>query len=182
MKHFIRAGIWSRKPDLSRTTSKRQQSKFRIIVLTIFLKEYSAIIPGLRSYINAFQGSSTEQSALEAMQTIERLLQSGSDDPIVQQDFLIMNDASEIVRLLYSIGFLGINETGAESFIFCHDGRGPDRKFEPKDMIVTIHVIGLRSIVLGQPLSLTLRRTFMMNMISRCHQKPPRLEMLGLLD
>lgn len=99
-------------------------------------KEYIAILPGLTNYIAAFHGRNPEMTVEEVQTLLERLLSAGSDDPVVQQDFIILEDAGTIVRGLYSVGFLGVRDPSAGKFVFCHDGRAPDRDFTGHDRIL----------------------------------------------
>ena len=43
---------------------------------------------------------------------------------------------SDIVRLLYSIGFLGIRDHTTGSYVFCHDGRSPDKEIQGSDRVL----------------------------------------------
>lgn len=99
-------------------------------------KEYVAILPGLAQYVAAFHGRNPELRVEEAQSLIERLLSTGSDDPIVQQDFLILENAQAVLRGLYSVGFLGVRDPSAGTFVFCHDGRTPDREFTGADRVL----------------------------------------------
>lgn len=99
-------------------------------------KEYIAILPGLSNYIAAFHGRDPEMTVEEVQVLLERLLIAGSEDSVVQQDFIILEDARTIVRGLYSIGFLGVRDPSAGKFVFCHDGRAPDRDFSGHDRIL----------------------------------------------
>ena len=99
-------------------------------------KEYVAILPGLTSYIAAFHGRNPEMTVDETQTLLEKILSAGSDDSMVQQDFIILEDARTIVRGLYSIGFLGVRDPSAGKFVFCHDGRAPDRDFSGHDRIL----------------------------------------------
>lgn len=99
-------------------------------------KEYVAVLPGLHNYIGVFHGKDPQQSVDVTRDLIHEMLTSGSNDPVVQQDFLILEDANSVIRGLYSVGFLGIREPTSGNFIFCHDGRAPDREFAVGDQIL----------------------------------------------
>lgn len=99
-------------------------------------KEYEAILPGLNGFISAFHGQSPEMTVGDAYELIHKVLESGSDDPMVQQDFFILEDAQSVLRGLYSVGFLGVREPSAGTFVFCHDGRAPDREFSRPDRVL----------------------------------------------
>ena len=99
-------------------------------------KEYDAILPGLGGYISAFHGCDPDMTVEDAQKLIEEILYRGSDDPHVQQDFFIMEDSKSVLRGLFSIGFLGIRDGSAGTFVFCHDGRAPDREFSAPDRVL----------------------------------------------
>ena len=95
-------------------------------------KEYSAIVPALEHYISIFRGRNPELIVELLIVEFTRILESESDDSLVLQDFLITGP-NDVLRILYSIGFLGVRDSVTGSYIFCHDGRSPDRKFEKSD-------------------------------------------------
>ena len=99
-------------------------------------KEYSAILPGLSDYTGAFEGGTPHIIASAACKEIEGILEAGSEDPKIQQDFLILDDAMNVLRSLYSIGFLGVKNRATGTFVFCHDGRAPDQDFGVDDTIL----------------------------------------------
>ncbi len=99
-------------------------------------KEYDAILPGLASYIGAFDGGSAELTFDETMELLGGLLERGSDIPIVQQEFDILDNPLDLLSGLYSIGFLGIREGSEGAFVFCHDGRAADREFVAPDRVL----------------------------------------------
>jgi hypothetical protein len=99
-------------------------------------KEYEAILPSLRVYISVFQGGSPELDVAELTATIEALLVEGSQNPAIQQDFLILEDAKAVIRGLYSIGFLGVRDSISGKYVFCHDGRAPNREFAVGDKVL----------------------------------------------
>jgi hypothetical protein len=99
-------------------------------------KEYGAILPGLERYIGAFQGRSPELELNVLASLIENLLSRGSTDSKIQQDFFILEDSKAVIRGLYSVGFLGVRDPGTGKFVFCHDGRAPDREFIMGDKVL----------------------------------------------
>ena len=99
-------------------------------------KEYDAILPGLPAYISMFNGCDPNIEVEKAHKLLEGMLGAGSDRPIVQQEFDIFENAREILRALYSIGFVGVRDAVAGTFVFCHDGRAPDREFSDPDRIL----------------------------------------------
>ena len=99
-------------------------------------KEYFTILPGLSNYIAAFHGHNPDMTVGEAQSKIDTVISEGSDDPLIKQDYFILEDGKTVIQSLYSIGFLGIRDGTAGTFIFCHDGRAPDREFSAPDRIL----------------------------------------------
>jgi hypothetical protein len=99
-------------------------------------KEYDAILPGLDGFIAAFHGRSPDMTVDDALALLGKVLAKGSEDPLIAQDFLILGDAQSALRGLYSIGFLGVRDGSAGTFVFCHDGRAPDREFTTPDRVL----------------------------------------------
>ncbi|MEQ1867409.1 MAG: hypothetical protein ABL996_22455, partial [Micropepsaceae bacterium] len=99
-------------------------------------KEYSAILPSLSRHISLFRDKAPERNVVEVTGVIEALIDGGSSDTLVQQDFYILEDAKSVIRGLYSIGFLGIREPSTGRIVFCHDGRAPDREFSVGDAVL----------------------------------------------
>lgn len=94
------------------------------------IKEYLAIVPGLEEYIAIFRDRSPELEASQAVRYIEERLAEGSNDSYVQQDFFILESAQAVLQALFSVGVLGLRDSTTGAFVFCHDGRLPDRSFE----------------------------------------------------
>lgn len=99
-------------------------------------KEYSRILPGLDRYVGAFRGRNPECTIQEAIGLIEDLLSKGDENVAVQQDFLILEDARSVLKALYSIGFIGVQLPELGTFVFCHDGRFSNVRFEVNDKIL----------------------------------------------
>ncbi|MGE0467598.1 MAG: ATP-binding protein [Steroidobacteraceae bacterium] len=100
------------------------------------IKEYSGIIPGLRTYVALFEGRPAERNVGDIIRASDALLTSGSSDSRIQQDFFILEDATSVIRGLYSVGFLGVRDPTTGRFVFCHDGRAPDREFAVGDAVL----------------------------------------------
>ena len=99
-------------------------------------KEYHAILPGLDSFTSAFHGCDPNMTVEDAQKLLEQVLHKGSGDPYVQQEYFILEDSKSVLRGLYSIGFLGIRDGSAGTFVYCHDGRAPDREFSSPDRVL----------------------------------------------
>lgn len=100
------------------------------------IKEYSAHLPGLDKLVRAFSSGSPSLSLVQAKEIISDVLCREFEDPRVTQQFEIFSDSSEALRALYSVGYLGIKEIDSSNYVFCHDGRKPDRDFSAADRLM----------------------------------------------
>ena len=99
-------------------------------------KEYVTILPGLDGFIAAFHGLNPEMTVQDAHSLLDNVVAKGSDDSVVQQEFLILENAQAALRALYCVGFVGVRDPAADTFVFCHDGRAPDREFTAPDGVL----------------------------------------------
>lgn len=100
-------------------------------------KEYSAIFPSVAKATRCFANGAPELTSADALARLDVLSSTNqwNDDPFGQQDYLILKSEG-LLRALYSVGFLGIHDPVSNTFAFCHDGRSPDKEFQPADRIL----------------------------------------------
>jgi len=120
--------IFSHIQDTGRTISRNRLEDLK--------KEYEHIFPGLAQLIAAFHGGSPDRTVEDTVNLINGVLNKGSDDPKVAQSFFILDEAKTVIRSLYSVGFLGVRDGSTGAFVFCHDGRSPDREFSSPDRVL----------------------------------------------
>lgn len=101
-------------------------------------KEYEYIFPSLEEFTSVFNGSPSELTISLAASRVEGVLEREDYAKDKQQDIFIIGTAGEVLQRLYSVGFLGLYNDGSTSFVFCHDGKDPDRDFND-DARVLIH-------------------------------------------
>lgn len=99
-------------------------------------REYTATLPGLPLYVSIFHNKNPRLELSTFNKLIEDMFSRGSENPIVQQDLNILGDSNAIIRALSSVGFLGVLDNVSGRFIFCHDGRAPDREFNIGDELL----------------------------------------------
>lgn len=104
--------------------------------LTDLHKEYESIFPGLSMLSVAFSGHSPELAVQDATDTINSVLSKDEYGPSVQQEFALFRKAEDQIRNLYSVGFFGIKDNESGAFVFCHDGKQPDREFQGGDRVL----------------------------------------------
>ncbi|MEN8131999.1 MAG: ATP-binding protein [Pseudomonadota bacterium] len=99
-------------------------------------KEYSAIFPGLSLFTATFSNKNPEMSVAEAANTVSSVLSQDSYDPKIQQQVAIFQTPIDVMRDLYRVGFLGVLDDASSNYIFCHDGRDPNKEFEETGKIL----------------------------------------------
>ncbi|GAA5168692.1 P-loop ATPase, Sll1717 family [Viridibacterium curvum] len=92
-------------------------------------KEYSAVFPGLEVVTQAFSGGTSRMYVEDALSRIENVLQSEISSSPAAQHLEILKSPTEVLRSLYSVGFVGLHEDTTGSYVFCHDGKHPDKEF-----------------------------------------------------
>jgi hypothetical protein len=102
--------------------SAREMSETRLRDL---IKEYDALIPGLDKLLVALANGKPELSYSEVCGLLDIAMTNRDHPNKVLQHMEILGSAEEAVRTLYSIGFLGLKQSGGQ-FVFCHDGKRPD--------------------------------------------------------
>lgn len=101
-------------------------------------KEYTAIFPSLPVIISRFSGGQPQLTVSDATTILRDIEDIPNQDASIQQDLAILKDPMDIIRNLYSIGFLGILDSSHGNYVFCHDGATPGREFDG-DVKLLIH-------------------------------------------
>jgi Cdc6-like AAA superfamily ATPase len=93
-------------------------------------KEYETVFPALDLFTRLFSHTTRELSVKDAAFKISKELEKNElSDKIKLQDILLFDGPIQVIQRLYSVGFLGLYNTQSSSFVFCHDGKDPDREF-----------------------------------------------------
>ncbi|KAA0974990.1 P-loop ATPase, Sll1717 family [Pseudomonas sp. ANT_H12B] len=92
-------------------------------------KEYESIFAALEEFTKSFTGSQPELSIADAIKKVEVVLALDRLDKEKLQDIFLFDNGIQVLQRLYSVGFLGIYNEQSASFVFCHDGKEPDREF-----------------------------------------------------
>jgi hypothetical protein len=100
-------------------------------------KEYQKVFPSIEWVTKAFADGEPEMESRDASRLLENALQSSEANQLAS----VVTDArllqtSGILQGLYSVGFLGVHEATTAAFTFCHDGRTPDKGFEPSERLL----------------------------------------------
>jgi hypothetical protein len=114
-------------------STARQISSHRLDDL---IKEYAQILPGLRHMVAAFSNGEPSLTMRRAFDIATHLRDTAPPDRAIQTELAIFGDPDNIIRLLYGIGFLGVRDKTTGRFVFCHDGRTPDRALVDEDEVL----------------------------------------------
>ena len=93
-------------------------------------KEYRQIFPSIEAAISVFGNRSPEILLSEACELLGGVIQSPPSSLESHVELAIFNQADDLVRALYGVGFLGVHDASTGSYVFSHDGRRPDTEFQ----------------------------------------------------
>lgn len=103
--------------DIGSTAREISQAR-----LADLLKEYDEVFPGLELFVGVMAG----QPALMTLGVlIERLDSEVASHAYTEQrasDFALLGDGAQVAAALYSVGFVGLEDSSSGRYSFCHDG------------------------------------------------------------
>jgi len=100
-------------------------------------KEYSAVSPSIKLAGEVFANGKAEYSVAEAEVLIGDLEErTRAGDTALAQELTILESARNVLRELYSVGFVGIRDPATSNFVFCHDGSLRDRELGGGDRLL----------------------------------------------
>lgn len=99
-------------------------------------KEYRQIFFSIDAVTEAFSNVDPELTVNEASELLENVISTPPQSSQVQQELAIFQHPIELIRSLYSVGFLGVHDAATGTFLFCHDGKKPDVNLELTDKIL----------------------------------------------
>ncbi len=91
-------------------------------------KEYESIFPALNLFTSTFTSGTSEIAIKDAKESIDVILLKDDHEIVIQRDLAIFENSIQVLQRLYGIGFVGIYDKKAGSFVFCHDGRDPAKE------------------------------------------------------
>ena len=86
------------------------------------LKEYEGVFPGLRVITRNFSGAQSFQTTQLVKEQLDKLIEEESYSSTESSDIAILGTGSQIIDTLYSVGFLGLENSTTGTILFCHDG------------------------------------------------------------
>ncbi len=99
-------------------------------------KEYEAVLPGISTYVSAFSGMPPDLTVDRASAILAAIFQKSDHSSETAQQLEIFGDPSYLLRALYSVGFIGTHDTATNTYVFCHDGKSPDKEFDLQDRLL----------------------------------------------
>lgn len=126
---FLRASTHDRSKividDIKATANVISQNR-----LNDLLKEYENVFPALDIFALMFSNKKSDFSIKEASEIINGAFDVKEvSDKLKLQDLLLLEGPIQVIKRLYSIGFFGLYNIQSSSYIFCHDGKEPDKEF-----------------------------------------------------
>lgn len=103
------------------------------------LKEYDQVLPGLQSFIRAFDKRPATSTYQDVATHLDETIADDSYSSLESSDFAVLGNGRQVVSALYGVGFLGFEDPLTEGqFTFCHDGArtDPDRCDDATAVIV----------------------------------------------
>ncbi len=99
-------------------------------------KEYRHIFFSIDAVTEAFSNVDPELTVVQASELLDKVIASPPQSNQIQQELAIFQHPIELLRSLYSVGFLGVHDASTGTFLFCHDGKKPDVNLELVDKIL----------------------------------------------
>ncbi|APK79597.1 TPA: P-loop ATPase, Sll1717 family [Escherichia coli] len=133
---FLRANTHDRNriviDDIQATANTISQNR-----LNDLLKEYENVFPALDIFTSQFANSKPYYSVSEASSKIQYALDlNGVIDKMKMQDLLLFEGPIQVIQRLYSVGFIGLYNQQSSSYVFCHDGKEPEKEFTPDSKLL----------------------------------------------
>lgn len=132
---FLRANGQNRQqiiPDDIEVTAKNISTNR----LNDLLKEYENVFPALDDFIKEFSGKPTQFKLSNAKEMITNVMAKPELERKKLQDIAFIDSPTQVLLRLYSVGFIGVYNDKSSSFVFCHDGREPDRDIDDTSRIL----------------------------------------------
>jgi hypothetical protein len=103
------------------------------------IKEYEEVLPGIRPFVEAFEGRNAFGSVQEVTAHLSGEIESGAYDEAADSDFAIFGSARQVLFALYGVGFLGFEDRSRKSYVFCHDGSGAELEEVTPELTTVVH-------------------------------------------
>ena len=104
------------------------------------LKEYESVLPGLKSFVKAFDRRPAVSSLTHVVSHLDSVIDEGPYGDQASSDFAVFGTGQQVVAALYGVGFLGFeNPLVEDQYTFCHDGSRSDPENYDSESRVVVH-------------------------------------------
>ena len=108
--------------------------------LSDLLKEYDSVLPGLRSFVKAFDRRPAISPLEDIVSHLDVVIAEGAHEDETSSDFALFGTGKQVMSALYGVGFLGFeNPLVEEQYTFCHDGSRSDTERYEGSRKVIVH-------------------------------------------
>lgn len=107
--------------------------------LSDLIKEYDTVFPGLSLLVNIFKGKPAFQKYSEVVLMLENEMTENDYLHAEASDYAMLGSGSEAFFALYSVGFIGLENTETHALQFCHDGSPADLDASKGDQRSCVH-------------------------------------------
>lgn len=117
-------------------TAAKQISKDR---LTDLKNEYAYVFPGLDFIIQAFKGRQAYSNYNEVVAYLDNIIEENPYTDQKASDLAVLGSGKALLHALYSVGFVGFEDTTNKTFVFCHDGAREDLSATLPNQRIAVH-------------------------------------------
>ncbi|MBN3768332.1 P-loop ATPase, Sll1717 family [Burkholderia sp. Se-20378] len=94
-------------------------------------KEYSSVFPGIGDVTKAVGFMGPKLTLQEGIGALDALAASDDLNRDTDLHMKILGGSEEVLKTLYGIGFVGVEDDSSGNYLFSHDGKKPERLFDP---------------------------------------------------
>ncbi len=118
------------------------------------VKEYQAVLPGLREFIELFHGAPATRPISEVLSVVDTAVEMDAYIEQEKSDFAIFGSGKQILHALFGVGFIGFEDKSLEGrFAFNHDGSGTRIETIGEESACMVHPSYWRSLEIEPTLS-----------------------------
>ncbi|WP_076882965.1 P-loop ATPase, Sll1717 family [Burkholderia pseudomallei] len=93
-------------------------------------KEYSSVFPGIGDITKAIGQRGPKFTLEEGIEAINQFALKIDLDREISMHMQILGGSEEVLKTLYGIGFVGVEDETTGNYLFSHDGKKPERLFD----------------------------------------------------
>jgi hypothetical protein len=116
------------------------------------IKEYSSMFNGLQTLVKFFSGKLAVQPYKDILLLLSEGINSLRYESQSDSDFAILSNPEHLFNVLYSIGFLGVENEDSSFITFCHDGSNDGIPVVKEEQKVYVHPCYLKALNIELPI------------------------------